>query len=239
MRKHHVVATIGILAILATFLVPGLAFGQGTEPQGGQITIGCPDPGAGLSLSATPVDVTFTATAAPGVGNPAASSLDMAIVATDTLPDNHVITISDSRSGQTDGCPATTPGMQLTVSSTELTGPLANTIPTSAIHIVTTNRHGITGVADDLASTGVPKYSAIAGTGMAHDAVLSYGVNTGLMTPATYTTDLSAGRTLLTKATGTYGDISVGVALAIVEGIAANQYPGTYTGIITYSLSQL
>jgi|WetSurMetagenome_2_1015567.scaffolds.fasta_scaffold110331_2 hypothetical protein len=237
MRKHHVVATLGILAIVSTFLVPGLAFGQAAQT--GTVDISCPTPGAGPAISATPANITFEAKLAPGYGASAIDSLDSSITATATLPDDHVLTISDLRSGATDNCPSTTPGILLTVASTALTNAAApvgqNTIAASTLKIVTTNRHAMTGVANDV--TNAPKYSAADGTGNRHDAVMSFGVSTGLTDASTYVTSLETSRTLLTKHTGTYGDISVGTAIAIVGGIAANQYPGTYTGTITYTLS--
>ncbi len=225
---------------------PDADCGSGIEnEQSGQLVVTCPVAGVyGLSISSAPADVVFTNTQSPGPGMGTASSLDAAIGAqTDeiTLPAGNVLTISDGRSGQTDGCPATTPGFTLSVSATDLTGPVGSTpIGNGSIYIVTTNRHTLGGAAND--TTNAPKYSAADGSGNRHDAAMNFGVSSGLKTFSTYSSalgNLSASRTLVTKPTGTFGDIYVGTALAIVDGIAANQQPGTYSGMITYTLSVL
>ncbi len=219
------------------------SFASSSDAQEGQVQIDCPSSGIdGLSLALAPADVIFSNAQAPGSGNPAASSLDAAIAAMSdevTIPDANVLTISDGRSGQTDGCPTITPGFTLTVSASNLTGPSGSTpIPASSLHILTTNRHALGGVANN--TTNAPKYSAADSYGNRHDAAMNYGAASGFKTFSTYVTtgaSLGTPRTLVTKATGTFGNVYVGTALAIVSGIAPTQMPGTYSGTITYTLS--
>jgi hypothetical protein len=242
MKKHHVVATIGLLALLANFLVPGLAFGQSTQ-QGGTLQVECPTVGT-LAWSLNPADVTFVTKTSQSAGSQ--SSTDSIVLNDNLYPAANVLAISDTRSQDVDNCPVVQPGFTVSVSGTGLTGQgpaSVDSIPGDHIYLVAGGNY-----------SGAPSYSD-SGTGVSFSAADGQGnhlastvLNAKLVNGITDATNYpgvagaikmdGASYTLLQRTGPTTSVVSIGTALAIVSGIHANQYPGTYQGTITYSLAQ-
>jgi hypothetical protein len=240
MKKHYIVALFGTLSLLANFLVPGFAFGQ--EIQSEQFTIECPHAGD-LTFVKSPDDVTF---------NPVESriwvqsSLDSAITSDTELPASSVISIQDTRSGGSDACPVQQPGFTLQVQGEDLSDRHGHTIPSNDIAIITSPN--IPGHHFD--SSTLANFSAQSGAG---NQWLENGSPVNTTAPYTryenftnITATFTSGDicnfwtgnvcTILSRTAPTNSTITIGTELAIVP-VPSSQHIGTYTGIITYSLS--
>jgi len=133
MKKYHVLALIGTLALLVNLLVPGLAFGQ--QPQEGTATLGCS--GDGPAYSVTPGDFNFTSDGTPAgtlvsksedqwaFKDPAAANLQ-------TAAGKDYIEVNDVQDPSLNGC---NDGLTIEVSATDtFAGALGATIPLTGVY---------------------------------------------------------------------------------------------------------
>lgn len=266
MKKQNVVATLGTLALVANLLLPGMAFGQDTGNQDASQLIDCPgtrifnftsvptDVSFDDQVASPTATETYDAAVLPETG------VDQVLpAATNTLA------VNDTRSGGVTGCPTTEPGFQVTanISSTLTSG--LNTIPDDKFQIITSNEFDTNPNSCTTPSGKEACYSAVSGTGNLHDvdspelyddeARAPGTVFNAFRTKAAYTELVEAGATetdpsssdnlrttntldqnvvLMSTSTSHNQIISTGV---LISGtIPGNQAPGTYSGVITYSL---
>jgi hypothetical protein len=255
MKKHHVVATIGTLALLANFLVPGLAFGDPIPAnQTGTLQVNCPSIGGGLTWLSPPIDVGFKDVTSSGTF--AQDSTDKLVVSDTQVPSSNLISISDARSGGVDNCPidsegASSLGFTLTVQGTGLLGQGTasdDEISADSIFLVTTTsisgglgaytNHNAANTVLSSEASGIGNvlenitaaYNLATGfLGTAPDEAAEYAVHGAVMS--------GLPKTILASSTAMNSQIAVGTALGISKGIAINQYPGNYVGTITYTLN--
>jgi hypothetical protein len=241
MKKYHVVAIIGTLALLTNFLVPGLAFGQGEEGQGGTIQITCPS-GGSLSWTRAPANITFNPVETSPTNTQ--SSLDSAIRAGNDnwlYPAANVLSVTDTRSQSAEDCPEVQPGFTVAVTGSDLTR-VGGTETIPGDHIYLTADGNYAG-ADAAGLYGVHiRFNNADGPGnYLSSSALNYSINDGLLTAANYAVHGAPmdgnSYTLLQRTGPTNSEVTIATALAIVNGIAAGQRVGTYSGVITYSLS--
>jgi hypothetical protein len=263
MKKQNVVATLGTLALVANLLLPGMALGQvDTGNQDASQTIDCPGTRV-FNFASVPTDVTFDSlTASPNGQN----SYDTLLNNDSPLPAaTNTLAIEDARSGGVTGCPTTDPGFQVTATiSTTLTSGL-NTIPDNQFQIITSNEFDAnpngctTGAGEEVC------YSAATGTGNLHDVGAAELYDDEARAPGTvfdkfnepeaYTELVEAGATegnpssgdnartsntldqdVVLMSTNTSHNQILSTGVAIYGLIPGNQAPGTYAGVITYSL---
>ncbi len=233
MKKQNLMAAVGTVALLANLLVPGLAFGQGTQVQQGTQVITCPEDGgtAEFSLSA-PSAVTFDQITATSQDP---WTFDVLVDGGADLPGANMLSVTDTRSGGADNCPLTLKGFTITAASTALssTGVYATTIPNTSLFIRTSS--DITGCSN--AKNGVCYELATDLSGNTQDVAAALNL-TGktFNTSGSFLADLSTSRTLLSTTTSHNQTMKTGVALAV--HVPANQNPGTYTGTVTYTLAK-
>lgn len=263
MKKQNVVATLGTLALVANLLLPGMAFGQvDTGDQDASQTINCPAART-FNFASVPTDVTFdNLTALPT----AQSSYDTNLNDDSTLPAaTNTLAIEDARSGGVSGCPTTDPGfeVQATITTTLTNG--TTTIPDSQFRIITSNEFDANPNACTTGAGEEVCYNAATGTGNLHDvsareiyddeAFAPGTVFDKFNTPETYTELVEAGATesdpssgnnarttntldqdVVLMSTNTSHNQIISTGVALYGLIPGNQAPGTYTGVITYSL---
>jgi hypothetical protein len=238
MQKHYVVAGIGTLILLANFLVPGLAFGD--ESQSEQLTIECAHAGD-LAWAETPDDVTFNPVESSGTT--AQSTVDSAIIDSTELPASSAISVQDTRSGGNDFCPIEKPGFTLQAQGTALQGPDSHIIAADSIRLKTSpNINGNIYLADTKANFSNPsgEGNRYWENGTFINTIAPYTFYSYFTIPAVYQNNschLSTACTILQRTAPTNSVVTIGTALAIYEGILPNQYPGAYTGTITYTLN--
>lgn len=264
MKKHQLIASAGMLALLSNIIVPSLAFGQDNENQTGNVTINCT---AGtLSIANTPDTVNLgIASGADVTASASAQSVYDKLLNDDAeLDDGNILAIEDTRSNNLDVCPAgTDKGFNVAVAiSTPLTYN-AVTIPSSNFRIITSNEFDRVTAACTLANDEQACYGVADGAGNHHDVVAAqiYDDEDNLLatvfdkfnTATSYTDQIAPGATesvpggaartntldssvqILRTTTSHNQTIQTGVA--IYGSIPGNTPPGAYTGTITYTLT--
>jgi hypothetical protein len=252
MKKHNIIALIGVLALTANLLIPGLAFGQ---TQTGTLGVDCPTPG-GTSAPTPPGTVTFDTVTA---SSSAQSSYDSAVDDDTELPSSNLLSVVDADSGGVDGCQAGNgfyveaavtsdcdDGAPVVLGLCHGVDPVSYNIPASSMLIITTDENvDLLGLSDpvDAGTATVDRATTTGNETTGTDIVsdVDYTADDLFETAATYSTygdPLSAAVTVLdSSGIGWNGTVYTGVAIAIIDGIAAYQAQGTYTGTITYSLT--
>lgn len=251
MKKHNIIALIGVLALTANLLIPGLAFGQQT----GILGVDCPAPG-GTSAPTPPSTVTFDSLPA---SSSAQSSYDSLLDNSNPLPAANLLSVADADSGGVNGCQAGNgffveaavtsdcdPGAPVVLGLCHGVSPELYSIPASSLRVITTDENvDLSGLSDPVdAGTATVDAATTTGnetTGSDITSDVDHDGDVLFETASTYSTDgapLNAAVTVLdSTGTGWNGTVYTGVAIAIIDGIAAYQAQGTYTGTITYSLT--
>jgi len=258
MKKYHLVAIVGTLALVANLLVPGLAFGQ--SQQGGTEQIGCPTEPveADLSFKAVPDAINF---------NGLSSTADIQSDWDPNLPDDANLVrgpdhagATNSMLGITDASNAGVPNCygekwSVTAKMTDLVNEADGTSKILASDIVMAVPAETQLNSDEITCNGTKAHldygvlaCKIAGTPYVSVAdpggtvVLADAAD--LTAKATYADQpaLNADVTILKHDCGVkFGsentDFYVGSALYIYDGVKAYQPQGKYVGTITYSLS--
>ncbi len=234
MKRQNIAALAGTMALLANLLIPGLAFGQGTQQQQGTQVITCPEDGGTAEFSmSVPSAVNFDEKT---VSSQQQWSFDRTI-SDSLLSAQNVISVTDTRSGGVDGCPTNLKGFTITASATALFDIQEGySIPNTNLFIRTSSAY--TGAANCV--EGACYDLATDQSGNTQDVIAAYDLadpfrdQTG--TSYSSSNSLNTPRTILSTSTSHNQTIKTGVIIA--EIIPANQSPGTYIGAITYTIAK-
>jgi len=259
MKKYHLVAIVGILALAANLLVPGLAFGQTQQGQQGTEQINCLLTPVMPSIDQAPTSVTFHAMVSPVTDTdsyddaaPTGSGVKFAA--------NQMVEVTDTYSGGIFGCA----GGLWNVTSTMTSGggskglvgsahatdrilasdiiqvvPASSQLNTNACSSGTPS--ALTGgiLACNLSSTVRNSFTQ---TNVPTAAAGDYTAS-GLFTGASGTKVLSSSVLLMNHTCGTSGQLGeenshffAAAPMYIYQGVKAYQPSGTYTGTVTYTL---
>jgi hypothetical protein len=261
MKKHHVVALIGTLALLANLIIPGLAFGQVPQAQTGTADIGCSATAPAYTAIVPAAAFNFTRDGEalnPGVNSLVASNVEQYAFNNPTGANldfntgNDYVQIIDIRDPSLHNC---NNGLTLTLSLTPPfeTADHAHNIPTDDLHIVT-NPAACSNIPPNSEFNGICYDSAAlcgAGDGNAAaacsgndgDSVGNYadpGHEYRFGEIATYNAsgvDLGSDQNIMDFPDGgeLFGKASIGVSYGLV--IPAAQPAGTYTAELVYTLT--
>jgi hypothetical protein len=268
MKKQHLVAAVGTLALVANLLIPGMAFGAAQQ---GQIIVGCPSYVAGdLSLVRAPANVSFDnvvagvatnsfdGSAVEGSDLVGGNDVGGSGVGDTSVANDHLIRITDTTSKGVNNCGVL--GWSLTASSANLlnqtTGNPAHLISNTNVYLVDTlnaARTLITVPEAPVAKTAVhyARYNT-SDVGNPDNVSSAYAYNAAgklWKTAATFTTLNGhldgAGITVYETpgcvsgvGQGHDADIYGGINLGIVDGISGSTNAGLYQGNITYTLAE-
>ena len=257
MKTKHLVASVGTLALMANLLLPGLAFGQASDPQAADVTLTC----GTLTLTVDPAN-DFTMRLANN-NNPSVSTSAQDVFGREinsvtyqdglnVLPNEAFVAVNDARTvGGGAGCATngTNEGWLLQADATVFDDAgSTNEISNANFYIVTTSNvtedAGFTEFVGggDGSDTNVFYTTGYAGT---QDVTATYNVTTAssLTVAATFTAQsgaLSSTHDILDNATGAgtndFKFTSVGTGLAYYLLIPANQGGGDYTSTVTLDL---
>lgn len=262
MKTKHFIAITGLLALMANFLVPGLAFA--TSQTVGQ-TISCPGaPEFTFEIADTPDSIIMDSLAFKLISTQDSYE---SLNGNDTpLAAAKLLKITDTRSGLSADCPLANKGFYITAEiTTTLISSESHTIADSNFRIITSNElavkpptgyeawadgkevwyddpEAVTGnlynvdapfVYDDVGRLDATVFDDF-NYADAYKKACTGGDTESSCTGGAFTNTLDAARTILSTSTSHMTTMATGVV--VYASIPSSQEPGTYNGTLTYTL---